>query len=60
MDLNNEREQYKIRQEKLLRQHVEEINSRLLPEREGYVRTTGPRRQYRASVRNGMFCLEEL
>lgn len=41
------------RREKIERLHQEaaEHNSRIVPDHEGYVRTEGPRRQYRAEVR---------
>ena len=44
------REEYKQRQIRLNREHVRRHNANLIPDHPGYVRTEGPRRQYRGSV----------
>lgn len=48
-EMSREQEEYKRRQERLLDEHIKQVNSRIQPETPGCVRTTGSRRQYRAS-----------
>ncbi len=53
-------EEYRQRNLRNLEKHVEEVNSRIIPERPGYVRTEGPRRQFRAEIRNGELYYTEI
>ncbi|MCP4201809.1 MAG: hypothetical protein GY769_07745 [bacterium] len=56
----NEKREAERRRIRELEQRAEEHNARIIPETPGYVRTEGPRRQTRASVRNGMLHYEEI
>ena len=56
-----ERKQYLERLKKQQIEHVNRINANILPDTHGYVRTNGPRRQYRAHIDSqGMTVLTEL
>lgn len=54
----------KTRNDKASREKLEEIarkhNATIIPDRDGYVRTSGPRRQYKARVENGMLIYKEI
>lgn len=52
--------QYEHNQKEQLRQRVDEINSSIIPDIPGHVRTDGPRRQHRAEIRNGTLHLTEI
>tara|TARA_Y100000310_G_C20378919_1_gene667112 strand:+ start:444 stop:620 length:177 start_codon:yes stop_codon:yes gene_type:complete len=58
--MGNPKEEYQQRQREALEKHVEEINASIIPDRPGYVRTEGPRRQHRAEIRNGELYLTEI
>jgi len=53
-----------MRKDKTSKEKLEEIarkhNATIIPNREGYVRTNGPRRQYHASVENGVLVYKEI
>jgi len=51
---------YERRDREILERRVEEHNASIIPDRPGYVRTSGPRRQYRASIRAGHLHFEEI
>lgn len=53
MSETRERAEYLARERAAMERHVAEHNAQLQPETPGYVRTTGPRRQYRQEIRNG-------
>jgi len=52
------REKYEQRQRILLEKRVEEINSRIILNTPGHVRTTGPRRQYYAEIKGRLHLTE--
>lgn len=54
------KQQYEQKQRELLERKAEEINSSIIPDKPGYVRITGPRKQSRAEIINGMLHLTEI
>ena len=55
--LDKKSEVYMRREVAQLEQHAAEINARIIPEEEGIVRTSGPRRQCMAEVIDGILHL---
>ena len=56
----NPRLEYLRREQEQLLRHAQAINASIIPETPGYVRTTGPRRQYRAEVIGGRLHIIEI
>lgn len=54
----------KLRNDKTSKERLEETakkhNATIIPERDGYVRSSGPRRQYGACVENGILVYKEI
>ena len=48
--MTNERREYLKREKQRQIEHVNRINANIIPDTPGYVRTNGPRRQYRAHI----------
>jgi hypothetical protein len=59
-DFVESKEHYEQHKREMLERRVEEHNANIIPDHEGYVRTDGPRRQYRASIRSGELYFEEI
>ena len=58
------RRKSKMSDDKTSREKLEEIakrhNATIIPDKEGYVRTSGSRRQYHGTVKNGMLVYTEI